>query len=782
MFQKIRKRLFKTKFTPGVLKRAYRKQAPTFKVLMVEHNTYYYECLHKLYPDKIRARTELGIKLALSRSALVFATDLKRLIEKIHPQKLDEEPSEQHIDLVREWARTTSYTPKGVRLSRTGAWSLCQRLKPIGLHEDYLSAIIDNSYSKDDEQLYERFKIVLHSLLEITSRREYFRMFLNNLDVLKSLNGVDDLSKCGDLSIQDASEFCLSRCKCEDGGLYRAALVLVTGFRHGKEQLVAQLASEVNIRKRYSAIFSGARCKGNRFHQLLKLYRALSMNFCDLVDASPEMLRERLEQHIQSDHQAVFKLLEVELECLNLSSTLATLREIMEPPFVTRSNWQFMSSHSQWHKDILEKILKEVTYGRTWFKEKRIEERRIEIGALTMFIRTYATEHFGDRIQDDIEPFKWFLDNCDHAMVKNVIIAYGSTRTHNRERVRSAADVHNAGSAVAQMLGLFKNGLNDVLAHCRLELLSQAKILRCVENKRVPADPMVRRTYREEELDSMEDVCRFDSERHLLLILLREIGLRVNALCHIRYRDLVDENHLPREQCQVYEKARTIRRFITSDKLKAAIARHCESLRTLELAEGVVLGDLYVFAGAASRVKPQKYFSPTGTVTLRRWLKEIAELAGVSGVKIHPHAFRHTIVGQLIDAGNSMEIVSKYMGHKSVDTTSNHYWVADIQDIHDKMNNPFTGTYQENVREQETKDLEVEFLRMKVQKSMEIIHKYNTIIGPLAQTGGSAADVQRQIFQSMPNLGEILRIINGDESESENEEPEEETSPTFPVS
>ena len=43
---------------------------------------------------------------------------------------------------------------------------------------------------------------------------------------------------------------------------------------------------------------------------------------------------------------------------------------------------------------------------------------------------------------------------------------------------------------------------------------------------------------------------------------------------------------------------------------------------------------------------------------------------------------------------------------------------------------------------------------------MQIIHRYNTIIGMLAQTGGSAADVQRKIMEMFPNLGELLATIN----------------------
>lgn len=43
---------------------------------------------------------------------------------------------------------------------------------------------------------------------------------------------------------------------------------------------------------------------------------------------------------------------------------------------------------------------------------------------------------------------------------------------------------------------------------------------------------------------------------------------------------------------------------------------------------------------------------------------------------------------------------------------------------------------------------------------MQIIHQYNVIIGTLAQSGGTAADVQGKILETMPELESILKTIN----------------------
>ena len=155
---------------------------------------------------------------------------------------------------------------------------------------------------------------------------------------------------------------------------------------------------------------------------------------------------------------------------------------------------------------------------------------------------------------------------------------------------------------------------------------------------------------------------------------------------------------------------------------------------------------------------------PLASCTIEEWLRKLAQAAGVTEVKVHPHAFRHTIVGRLMDAGNSLEVVSKYMGHKSLDTTSAHYWVANVQELHENLNNPMTGSYQDKARDEDLKDVELEVQRKKASKAMEIIGKTLGVIDEVRKVGGSADEVAKKIKEAMPNLAEILRIIGEDES------------------
>jgi len=58
-------------------------------------------------------------------------------------------------------------------------------------------------------------------------------------------------------------------------------------------------------------------------------------------------------------------------------------------------------------------------------------------------------------------------------------------------------------------------------------------------------------------------------------------------------------------------------------------------------------------------------------------LHDIADKCGIKGMHVHPHAFRHTIVNNLMTCGNKLENVSRFIGHSSVSTTETYYWTTD---------------------------------------------------------------------------------------------------------
>ena len=179
---------------------------------------------------------------------------------------------------------------------------------------------------------------------------------------------------------------------------------------------------------------------------------------------------------------------------------------------------------------------------------------------------------------------------------------------------------------------------------------------------------MTRRTLTEHELQRMREVCKDNPRDTLLLTILCEIGLRRSALANLRYSMICDENGQPRHTCAVPEKMRKVRHFVTSLTLKQSIQSFCHAFFDTR---PDYKDDFYVF-----HVKDPRT-APAGN-TMLTFCKRIAKRAGITQVAVYPHMFRHTIVGMLMEAGNSIDVVSRYMGHGTSIVTGQHYWVTNI--------------------------------------------------------------------------------------------------------
>ena len=99
------------------------------------------------------------------------------------------------------------------------------------------------------------------------------------------------------------------------------------------------------------------------------------------------------------------------------------------------------------------------------------------------------------------------------------------------------------------------------------------------------------------------------------------------------------------------------------------------------------------------------------------------------------------------------------MGHASADTTYRNYWVTNIKDLNASINNPFSETFHQNKNKLDDNPEDIELQRTKKFQLLQIIHKYNQIIASCISENLPVLDVQRQIFESMPNLEEMLRTL-----------------------
>ena len=297
-----------------------------------------------------------------------------------------------------------------------------------------------------------------------------------------------------------------------------------------------------------------------------------------------------------------------------------------------------------------------------------------------------------------------------------------------------------------------KYGLSGAVPGLDLSAVSSKEILRQIPNQRIPADGTARRTLTLEEAERLIQAARAsnDSRATLLLILLSEIGLRKSALCHLKYNNLLDTTHTPLCTGRAFEKGRKWRYFVTSTRLKQALKSYAETLR--DIADAHDDGDFFLF------LCPNHSERPLGLNTLDRILRVYAKQAGITDVHVHVHMFRHSIVGWLVDAGNSLELASKYMGHSNVSTTAQHYWVPTTTELFSKVNNPFTGEVQQKQREARQAEQELELLQSKLDGALHIISQMDAVVRTAVASNLTAPQVQEAMAR-IPNRDAILRTI-----------------------
>lgn len=91
---------------------------------------------------------------------------------------------------------------------------------------------------------------------------------------------------------------------------------------------------------------------------------------------------------------------------------------------------------------------------------------------------------------------------------------------------------------------------------------------------------------------------------------------------------------------------------------------------------------------------PSPYLFPTSTYTrmeyhnYRRDLLNLCKKIGVTGVRIHPHGFRHYFAVQFLRRGGDLYRLSKILGHKNIQTTQIYLrsmGIDALQEIHQQI-------------------------------------------------------------------------------------------------
>jgi len=147
-----------------------------------------------------------------------------------------------------------------------------------------------------------------------------------------------------------------------------------------------------------------------------------------------------------------------------------------------------------------------------------------------------------------------------------------------------------------------------------------------------------------------------------LIILLAESGARISEVVSLEIRDFDYEERLLTFRSTKNKEDRKIP--ITDETAK----------RLKKLTRGRRVG--YIFKSNRG------FINHMSRITAYKSLKLRIERAGIDK-HIHPHSFRHNFITNKIRAGKPLPAVQKFVGHKSLQSTSHyiHFTMKDLREV-----------------------------------------------------------------------------------------------------
>lgn len=668
-------------------------------------------------------------------------------VRSLHPYTLEQEPNKTQLTAFRLWLWTYP-----TRQWRAAALDLGKAQAMLHTHptlQTFLEEMpVDPAWD---------------ALRAAVFKGEASFEFGSSLDRLMALSQQEDICSCGDISAEDAYAYCWEQNGHIGIADLRFAILRHTGFRHAQsiqERMLStrKLAEEFRARGVQVRTHGGKGDRRNRFADYVFLYNAFGCTLPD--DVVQTWGAEKIVEAF--DTMSVGVLTPAKIFCVfcNVARVhgkhdlVEQVKLRIHPQFTNVCYFDWLQNLSAWHASALPRIMAgyNEAHNKTHFSSTYLKEQRFWVGRCLMHIHDYIKRARGDGLLESstVSPLEWFVQHGSLQLAETVLKDFLDKRQTNNSLVRISRPIHCCSVDAYKFISLLQHGFQSLVGD-RIDFgaMSAKKCLRQTKNDRIQDVPDARRTFTNDEMDRMFRTVQGDTRWTLILTLLREIGLRRTALANIKYKMLVTDVHMPRVTCKVPEKGKTWRLFVTSGRLQSAIKAYSDHLRT----GGIdVSPDAYIF-------HPRDFSTPCDASSIYQGLRDIAKAAGVTEIEVHPHAFRHTIVGQLLEAGNSMEITSKFMGHARVDTTAANYWVPTIMDLHSQMNNPFTGTYQRRVAAADDMREELSEIRTKLDAALQLLCQQTGVFRAAASQDMTAHQALILFAEQVPNAEDIFRGI-----------------------
>lgn len=222
-----------------------------------------------------------------------------------------------------------------------------------------------------------------------------------------------------------------------------------------------------------------------------------------------------------------------------------------------------------------------------------------------------------------------------------------------------------------------KNYINTFNKIIESEIIESLKsIKKILKHEIIPKNKKVTKLekdyFSEEEMELLNKNTT-DIRDKLILNIFLTTGMRIGGLININIKGVYDENFNVLKIGETLEtKGKKIRKFVIFYPLKQVLEDYIKS----------------------DYCKDITYNSPLFMINNKRIgiskLHDIIRLifynSNLEGHNTHSHAFRKTVVIKLMKEGNTLENVSKFIGHSSSMVTAKHYWVPTTEDLLKNMN------------------------------------------------------------------------------------------------
>lgn len=183
--------------------------------------------------------------------------------------------------------------------------------------------------------------------------------------------------------------------------------------------------------------------------------------------------------------------------------------------------------------------------------------------------------------------------------------------------------------------------------------------------------------FNDEELEKISSAYQNDRER-LIFTFFLTTGVRIGGLLNLKINSVYEDNLEVKKDGSTLEKGNKTRRFTIFLPLKQALEKYRDG------EYGVALGKKECALFPIYNRREKNYSGNVhaiGAEAINKLIKNVCTRAGVNGTYVHSHAFRKTVVIKLMNEGNSLEHVAKFIGHSTPCVTAKSYWVPTQEDL-----------------------------------------------------------------------------------------------------